>query len=419
MNPYLVVILAALAAAWALEAVADWLNLRRAGEALPAEFAGCYDAARYARAQRYLRDTTRFGLLRDSAATAALVAFIAAGGFNLADRAARSLNFGELATGLAFGALLVLGSRLLALPFAVYDTFVLEARYGFNTTTPGTFALDLLKELLLTALLGAPLFAAVLWLFDRAGPLAWLCVWGFVAAFELVVLYVAPYVIMPLFNRFAPLPAGELRAAVEAYAAAETFRMKGVFQMDGSRRSSKTNAFFTGFGRSRRIVLYDTLIARHTVPELVAVVAHEMGHYRRRHVPKALARSIALSGVTFFLLSRFIRHPGLFAAFGMEHLSIYASLVFFAFLYTPISLAVSLVEHAISRRQEYEADAYAAATGGSPLALIDALKKLSVENLSNLTPHPLKVLLDYGHPPVLERIRAIRALVAAGEGRSR
>jgi STE24 endopeptidase len=213
---------------------------------------------------------------------------------------------------------------------------------------------------------------------------------------------------MPIFNKFVPLEEGELRTAIENYAKAQNFKMKGIFKMDGSKRSSKSNAFFTGFGRSRRIVLFDTLIERHSVNELVSILAHEMGHYKKRHIIQAIARSVIVMGLTLFLLSLFIENEHLFAAFKMENLSVYASFFFFGFLYTPIAMFIGLVENIISRKNEYEADTFAVETYGDADAMINGLKKLSVDNLSNLTPHPFKVFLSYSHPPILERIKAIR-----------
>lgn len=408
MNLYLLVILLVLIGRYALAALADWLNVRHIQETLPPEFEDYYDRDKYGKAQRYLRESTRLELVADTVTTVATLAFILAGGFNVADRIARGAGFGSIATGVLFGGILLLASQVLHLPFSAYETFVLEERYGFNRTTARLFITDLVKSLLLSAIIGAPVFAGILWFFEHAGAAAWAYCWLAVLVVEILVIFIAPYVIMPLFNKFRPLEEGELRAAIEGYAKAQHFKMRGVFVMDGSRRSSKTNAFFTGFGRSRRIVLFDTLIAKHTVPELVAVVAHELGHYRKHHILRALTRMAAFSGLMFLLLSFFIENRGLFDAFRMKDLSIYASLVFFGFLFTPVSMIIGLVENAISRQQEYEADAFAAQTTRNPDAMIDALKKLSVDNLSNLTHHPLKVLLGYSHPPVLQRIAALR-----------
>jgi STE24 endopeptidase len=309
--------------------------------------------------------------------------------------------------GLVFMGLLMLGMQLISLPFSWYSTFVLEERYGFNRTSYKTFFLDMLKGWLLMILLGAPVLALVLFLFGKAGNLAWLWCWGSVTIIQILMMFVAPYIIMPLFNKFVPLDDGELRDTVEKYAREQNFAMRGIFTMDGSKRSSRSNAFFTGFGSSRRIVLFDTLIEKHPVRELLAIIAHEMGHYKKHHITKAILRSILVTGLTFFLMSLCIGNEKLFEAFGMEHMSIYAALVFFGFLYSPISMVLGIISNAISRRHEYEADAYAVSTTGEADAMIDGLKRLTVENLGNLTPHPFVVLLSYSHPPVLNRIAAI------------
>ncbi|HIJ21259.1 MAG TPA: M48 family metallopeptidase, partial [Deltaproteobacteria bacterium] len=231
--------------------------------------------------------------------------------------------------------------------------------------------------------------------------------WIALTLFQLFLLFIAPVVIMPIFNKFVPLEEGELKTAIREYAEEQGFKMKGIFSMDGSKRSTKSNAFFTGFGRFRRIVLFDTLIEKHSVDELVSILAHEIGHYRKKHIFKSVLISILTTGLMFFILSLFINNKDLFAAFQMQETSIYASLFFFGFLYAPIETVVGILGNILSRRHEYEADAYAIKTTHKPQAMITALKKLSVDNLSNLTPHPLKVFLGYSHPPVLERIRAI------------
>lgn len=223
--------------------------------------------------------------------------------------------------------------------------------------------------------------------------------------------FIAPVVIMPIFNKFVPLEDSELKSAVENYAHTQNFKMKGLFKMDGSRRSTKSNAYFSGFGKFRRIVLFDTLIEKHTVNELVSVLAHEMGHFKKKHIYKTMIIGIITTGLLFFILSFFINNPGLFKAFGMENTSIYASLLFFGFLYSPFMEIISLYGNCLSRKHEYEADAFAVSTVKDPEALISALKKLSADNLSNLTPHPLMVFLKYTHPPVLKRIERIRKIM--------
>ncbi|MFZ5798950.1 MAG: M48 family peptidase [Desulfobulbus sp.] len=410
MNSYLIFILAVILLGFLLEAGASLLNLRALDPRLPEEFTDVFDRERYARSQEYTRATTRFGLLREGVATLLTVAFLLAGGFNWADTLARSFGFGSIGTGLIFSGLLLLLSGLTGLPFSLYATFVIEERFGFNRTTVRTFVLDLAKIVLLALLLGAPLLAFILWFFEKSGPLAWLYCWLAVIAWTVLLQFLAPALIMPLFNTFTPLADGELKERITAYARGQNFRMQGIFTMDGSKRSTRLNAFFSGFGSFRRIVFFDTLLEKLSPGEIVAVLAHEMGHYRLRHVFIMLAVAVAQTGIMFALLSRFINNPGLFAAFRMEHLSIYASLIFFGFLFAPVSLILGIAVNGLSRQHEYRADAYGAATTGRPQDLISALKKLAAANMANLTPHPLHVLLHAGHPPVLARIRALAAI---------
>ncbi len=406
----LLIVVAILIGAGLLNVMVNWLNVRQLTSRLPAEFEGCYDAARYRTSQDYLRANTWFAMVKTIVFTVLIVAFIMAGGFALVDQAARHFQAGAIATGLIFAAILVVPLFCIQLPFAVYETFVIEERYGFNRMTVGTFVLDLLKSVALVGLLGALALALVLWFFEKAGSLAWVYAWLGLFGFQLFLTFIAPVAIMPLFNKFVPLPPGELRQAIETYAQSQNFQMQGVYTMDGSKRSSKANAMFTGFGRFRRIVLYDTLIQKHTVPELVSVLAHEIGHYQRRHILKFLLISLVSSGLMFFILSLMIRAPVLFHAFGLAKPSVYAGIVFFGLLYTPIDMTLSVFGNWMSRRFEFEADAFAVKTAKQPESMIAALKKLSVDNLSNLTPHPLKVVLDYSHPPVLQRIEAIRRM---------
>ena len=407
---YLIIILTILIGSYILETIVETLNASSARPRIPDEFQDYYDASKYGQSQHYLKDNTYFKIANSTTITALTALFILSGGFNLLDRFSRGFNLPEIATGLIFAGIIFLAFQIIELPFSIYHTFVIEEKYGFNLTRPKTFITDTLKSWILTALISAIAFAAIIWFFTRAGSLAWCWCWLTVTFFELFVLFIAPAVIMPLFNKFVPLADGELKTSLERYAREHNFKMKGVFQMDGSRRSTKSNAFFTGFGKYRRIVLFDTLIQKHSVDEMVSVLAHEMGHYKKQHYLKHIVVSILSKGVMFFILSRFIKNPELFAAFKMENLSVYASLLFFGFLYAPINMALSILAHVISRKHEYEADFYAVSTYKKPEAFISALKKLTVDNLSNLTPHPLKVFLQYTHPPVLKRIEAIRKI---------
>lgn len=410
MNSYLVFILAVILVGYALEAIVSLLNLKALDPGLPAEFTDVFDQQKYATSQEYTRTTTSFGLIQNSILTPLTILFILLGGFNWIDTVARSFNQNSILTGLLFTGILILFSGIVSLPFSIYSTFVIEERFGFNKTTVKTFILDIIKSIILGTLIGGPLLALVLWFFEASGPLAWLYCWIFVVGFTFAIQFVAPVLIMPLFNKFTPLDEGELKESITSYAGQEGFKMKGIYTMDGSKRSAKLNAFFTGFGKFRRIVFFDTLMEKLSSNEIVAVLAHEMGHYKKKHIFKMMAASVLQMGVMFYILSLFINNKGLFAAFGMEHLSIYASLIFFGFLYSPISMLLGIITNIFSRKHEYEADAYAARTTSRPQDLISGLKKLSVSNLSNLTPHPLHVFLNYSHPPVLARIMALQGV---------
>jgi STE24 endopeptidase len=274
---------------------------------------------------------------------------------------------------------------------------------------------DGLKSVLLSVALGGPLLASIFWFFETSDSLAWLYCWIAAVVLILVVQFLAPVLIMPLFNKFTPLADGELKEAITGYAAGQQFALQGIYTMDGSRRSTRANAFFTGFSHLRRIVFFDTLMDKLSTDEIVAVLAHEMGHYKLKHILSMMALSILQMGFMFFILSFFLDNPGLFAAFGMENISVYAGLVFFGFLYAPISTLIAIGFNAFSRRNEYQADRFATRTGADGEALISGLKKLSVSNLTNLTPHPFNVFLHYSHPPVLARIAALRKLSAGNQ----
>jgi len=407
MNVFSIIVLVALLLKFVLELVANLLNLKALKLELPPTLEGIYKAEDYRKSQEYIRATTRFGLVSSAFTLFILLAFWFAGGFNYFDQVIRAWSFVPVVSGLLYIGILFLAYGLLMLPFSIYGTFVIEERFGFNRTTPRMFFLDRVKGLGMALLLGIPLLAAILALFEYAGHYAWLYCWAAVAIFSLVMQYVAPTWIMPLFNKFTPLASGELKEAILRYAHSVNFPIKNVFVIDGSKRSSKSNAFFTGFGRNKRIALFDTLIGKHNVAEMVAVLAHEIGHYKKKHVLQGVIIGILHTGLIFFLLSLLLGSPGLYQAFYMTQLSTYAGLLFLGLLYTPIELVFSVLMQMISRRNEYEADCFAAETIDEPVSLINALKKLSATNLSNLTPHAFYVFLIYSHPPLLQRVRAI------------
>ena len=408
MNIFSIIILGTLLGTFFIKLLADILNMNAAGAVLPEEFHDVYDQEAYEKSQNYLRHSTVFSLVAAGFELSVLLLFWFAGGFNFLDILVRGLGFSSLVTGVFYIGILLFLQGLISLPFSIYQTFVLEEQYGFNKTSPLTFVSDKLKGVFLGLLLGTPVLAGLLWFFENSGSLAWVWAWGAVAFFGFVLQYVAPTLIMPLFNKFTPLEDGELKSAIMEYAKSVNFPLSGIFVIDGSKRSSKANAFFTGFGKRKRIALFDTLIENHAVTELVAVLAHEIGHYKKKHIIIAMFLSIVNMGIVFFLLSIFLNNRELFDAFYMENLSVYASLLFFSLLYSPVEFVLSVALQSLSRRHEFQADHYAVETYKGASTLAEALKKLSRTNLSNLTPHPFYVFLNYSHPPVLQRIERIR-----------
>jgi len=410
MNIIAIIILGTIGLDFILNLIADVLNLKHLSSALPGAFEGVCDPQCYRKSQQYLKVNTQFGWISSTFNLLVILVFWFTKGFPLLDKGVRSFEPGPILAGLIYIGILMLLKSVLALPFSVYATFVIEERFGFNRTTWSTYLRDLLKGLALVLLLGTPLLAAILGFFQYAGANAWLYCWIAVTIYMLVVQFVAPTWIMPLFNKFTPLEDGELKSAILSYAASINFPLENVYQMDGSRRSTKSNAFFTGFGKHKRIVLFDTLIKQHTPRELVAVLAHEMGHYKKKHVPQALILGVLQTGLMLFLLSKFITYQGLFDAFYMPQQSVYAGMLFFAMLYAPIDFFVGILIQILSRKNETVADQFAAETTGDPGSMVDALKKLSVHNLSNLTPHPFYAFLNYSHPPVLKRIQHLEMI---------
>lgn len=415
MNIFGIIILGTLLGTFSIKLVANILNLKAAGEVLPDEFRDVYDREAYEKSQNYLHHSTVFSLVTATFDLVVLLVFWFAGGFNYLDLVVRALGFSPLPTGIVYIGILLLLQGLVSLPFSIYHTFVLEEKYGFNKTSPLTFISDKLKGIFLGLVLGTPVLAGLLWFFENTGSLAWVWAWLAVALFGFVLQYAAPTLIMPLFNKFTPLEDGELKSAIMDYARSVAFPLSGIFVIDGSKRSAKANAFFTGFGKQKRIALFDTLIENHTVRELVAVLAHEIGHYKKKHIIIAMCLSFINMGIVFFLLSVFLNNRLLFDAFYMDDLSVYASLLFFSLLYSPVEFILSVLLQFLSRRHEFQADRYAVQTYSGGASLVEALKKLSRKNLSNLTPHPFFVFLNYSHPPVLQRIERIRKTAAAEE----
>lgn len=407
LNEYGLFVLLALVVEHALSVVIDLVNVRAMGRTAPPELADVYDAERYAKSQDYGRARGRFAVFPRTFELLVVLGFWLLGGFAALDAAARSIGLGSIGTALAFLGALALGRALAFIPFQLYVTFVIEERFGFNRTTPATFAKDLLKGALLAVVLGGPVLSLLVLFFERTGALAWLWAWGALGALTLLLQFVAPVWIMPLFLKLTPLPDGELRTRILDYARSVSFPLENLFVVDGSRRSTKANAFFTGFGRHRRIGLFDTLIARHSVDELVAIVAHEVGHYKKRHITAGMLLGVLQLGAMLFLFGYFMRQEALYAAFGVSEPSVHVGLVLCSLLYRPLDLVLSPLMLWRSRSNEYEADRFAIETTGLATALRSGLKRLSADSLSNLSPHPSYVLLHYTHPPLRERLDAL------------
>jgi STE24 endopeptidase len=411
MDIWLITILLILVFSQALESLSILLNLRSLQPHPPQELAELYTPESYQKSLSYIRATSSLSILHGIVSTTAVVIFILSGGFNVVDLSLRTMVQHDIGVGLLFIGTLLLLIFFLDLPFSLYKTFVIEERFGFNRTTFTTYLTDLLKIALLVVCLGGPLTAFVLWFFNQGGSLAWLYSWLAVSLFSVVLQVLAPLIILPLFNKLTPLQEGELAKAITNYAEQQCFAIQGIFTMDGSKRSTKANAFFTGFGPFKKVVFFDTLMQQLSTKEIVAVLAHEIGHYKLNHLPKKLGASLLHGFALFYLLSLFLQVEEISRAFSMEYVSIYASLVFFGLLFSPANLAISIIFQFFSRKHEYAADQFATTTLKEGESLISALKKLSSTNFSHLTPHPLSVLLHYSHPPLIVRISRLRARI--------
>jgi STE24 endopeptidase len=411
-----VFILFCLVGYYLLDSIAKILNERNLADQVPAEFVGVYQPDRYRESQRYLRVKTRFELVSATFDLACLLFFWGLGGFERLDIWLRGFHQGPVLTGILYLGALAAARELLELPFEAYATFVIEQRFGFNRATLKTFVLDRLKGWGLAALLMVGFLTIVLNLLERFGLQIWPVAWLITVAASILLTYLAPTLILPLFFKFSPLPAGPLREGILAYCHKQNFPLRDLLVIDGSRRSSKANAFFTGFGKNKRIALFDTLIENHTEPELIAVLAHEVGHFKHRHVVQHFVFAQINLCFLFVLASLCLSRPELYAAFGVTHSSYYVGFALFSLLVQPLTIVLGVVLNFLSRRHEFEADRFAGESTGEPAALILALKKLSKDSLSNLTPHPLLVGLHFTHPPVLERIRALRKLESGRAG---
>lgn len=408
MNIFGIIILTALILDYLLNYISDKLNISNMSSVLPDEFEGIYSKEEYKKSQEYTKERTKFGHISSSFSLIIILCFWFLGGFDYLDKWVISLADSEVYRGIIYISVLLIGQSILGLPFSIYSTFVIEEKYGFNKTSVKTFILDMVKGVALGIIIGIPILAGILFVLGEMGQLAWLYTWIGITLISLLLTYIAPTWIMPLFNKFTPLEDGELKNIIMEYAKKVDFPLTNLFIIDGSKRSSKSNAFFTGFGKNKKIALYDTLLENQSNEEILAILAHEIGHYKKKHISKSMIISTLHTGVLLILLQYFLGSKELFEAFYMENMNVYSGLIFFSLLFAPIEMVLSVLMNILSRKNEYEADKFAKENGDLEEHLISALKKLSVNNLSNLAPHPFYTFLNYSHPTVLDRIKALR-----------
>ncbi|MAJ45058.1 MAG: peptidase M48 [Candidatus Marinimicrobia bacterium] len=408
MNIYFLIIISAIVFEFLLSIVVNKLNLNALSPKLPEEFSDVYDKEKYAKSQDYTRENTKFSFFTSTFFTILTLLVILFGFFNHIDLFVRKFENNDIISGLLFYGILYIINDLIMTPFSLYKNFIIEEKFKFNKMKLSTFFIDKIKGYFLIIIIGAPIISLILYLFEGLGSYAWLYAWGAVSLLSLAIQPVFNLFIAPIFNKFTPLDEGSLLSEIKAYVEKVNFPIAKVDVMDGSKRSSHSNAYFSGIGKTKRIALFDTLLEKQKDEEILAVIAHEVGHYKCKHIQKGIILGIVQSGIMFYLMSLFINNEDLFTVFKMENLSIYASLLFFGMLYAPIEMVLAFIFNYLSRKHEFEADEYSAKTTGKPENLISSLKKLSAENLSNLTPHWLNVALNYSHPPTLQRINALK-----------
>lgn len=385
----------------------DALNAKHFNDPIPAELEDVYDEEEYKRSQAYKKERYRFGVITSTFSLLLLLGFLLFNGFAWVNSIAEGFSDNSIIQALVFFGIIMFASDILTLPFSWYSTFVIEEKFGFNKTTKKTFLLDKLKSWGLMIVVGGGILALIVWFYQWAGSSFWWYAWILVTIFTVFVNMFYAKLIVPLFNKQSPLPEGSLRSKIEGYAKEVGFKLDNIFVIDGSKRSTKANAYFSGFGKEKRITLYDTLINELEEEEIVSVLAHEVGHYKKKHVIANLAAAIVTTGFTLWLLSLFVDNPLLSQALGVSEPSFHIGLIAFGILYSPISEITGLLMNYLSRKFEYQADNYAKNTY-SGKALISSLKKLSKTSLSNLTPHRTYVFLHYSHPPLLHRYKNLK-----------
>ena len=409
MNIYILIIPFILFFEYLLSFIVRTLNLIALDPKLPEEFKDTFDSDKYIKSQEYTRTNSKFSYITSTFSLLITLIFIYGGIYNIIDQWLIGFLENKIVIGLLFFGLLTLITDIISLPFSIYRTFVIEEKFGFNKTTYATFFFDKIKGYFLMIIIGAPVLSVILYFFETfPKEYSWIYAWALITIFSLIMQPIFNILIAPMFNKFTPMPEGPLLDKIKNYLQKVNFPVKKLEVMDGSKRSSHSNAYFSGLGKNKRIALFDTLLEQMDDDEIVAVIAHEVGHYKLKHIHSGIILSAIQSGIMFYILSLFLMDEMLFEAFYMDNISVYASLLFFSTLYTPISMLVGFLFSYISRKNEFAADAFSAKTSKLPDSLITGLKKMSKENLSNLTPHWLNVMLNYSHPPVIDRIIALR-----------
>ena len=385
----------------------DYLDDTRRSPALPDILKGIYNEDKYKKSQEYDKVNSRFGLSTSIVSFALMIVMLFFDGFAFVDNLVRVYTDNSIFMALLFFGVLAISSSIINAPFGWYSTFVIEEKFGFNKTTVKTYLLDMVKGAILGALIGGALLSLIVWFYDTLGNNFWVYTWLVVSGFSIFMAMFYTSFIVPIFNKLTPLPEGELRDEIEKYAKTQDFDLKNILVIDGSKRSTKANAYFSGLGSRKSIVLYDTLIKNQTTEELVAILAHEVGHYKKKHTQVNIVLSVFQTGITFYIMSLLLGNEYLSLALGVKENSFHVGILVFGMLYSPISMVLGIGMNMLSRKNEYEADDFARSTYKAE-ALESALKKLSVDNLSNLTPHPLNVFLGYSHPTLLQRLENLK-----------
>ena len=401
-----IIILVILTVDFVSERILSALNVKSSKKPIPDLLSGIYDQDKYQKQQSYFRANTRFGLLTSTVSFLVIILMIVFGGFGWLDGIVQRWTANPILVSLVFFGILFLANDIISTPFEIYDIFVIEERFGFNKTTPKTFILDKLKGYALTAVLGGGIIALVMWFYQLNPQYFWLIAWACVTSVSLFISLFYSELIVPLFNKQTPLEAGELRDAIEKFSKKAGFELKNIFVIDGSKRSTKANAYFTGFWKKKRIVLYDTLINDLDTAEIVAVLAHEAGHSKYKHTLRNILINLPYTLLVFFLLGLILRSDVLAQALGGKEASFHLNILAFGILYSPVSMMLGLAMNVLSRKHEYQADGYVKENKMGE-QLISALKKISSKSLSNLTPHPAYVFVSYSHPTLLQRVEKL------------